>query len=86
MTKVSPNDKCICGSGTKFKKCCGPRDGLNEIDYAEVQAYKEQRERDYIARCNNPRRAGAGAAMTLMHFASMYSESPYKQPPRPPIW
>ena len=86
MTKVSPNDKCICGSGTKFKKCCGPRGGLNEIDYAEVQAYKEQRERDYVARRNNPRRAGAGAAMMLMHFASMGSmHLPYEQPTRPSI-
>jgi hypothetical protein len=23
--KVRPNDPCICGSGKKFKKCCGPR-------------------------------------------------------------
>jgi uncharacterized protein YecA (UPF0149 family) len=21
--KVKPNDKCPCGSGKKFKKCCG---------------------------------------------------------------
>ncbi len=23
ITKQGPNDKCLCGSGKKFKKCCG---------------------------------------------------------------
>ena len=23
--KVGPNDPCICGSGKKYKKCCGAR-------------------------------------------------------------
>ena len=24
-TKVGPNDPCPCGSGRKYKKCCGMR-------------------------------------------------------------
>jgi hypothetical protein len=67
MSKLSPNDKCICGSGTKFKKCCGPRGGLNEIDHAEVQAYREQSDRDYASRPRSRTRP------SLVHFAHMYS-------------
>jgi hypothetical protein len=26
MPKVGRNDPCYCGSGKKFKKCCGLRD------------------------------------------------------------
>lgn len=25
MIKISPNDICPCGSGMKYKKCCGRR-------------------------------------------------------------
>jgi hypothetical protein len=24
-TKAGRNDACLCGSGKKFKKCCGPK-------------------------------------------------------------
>ncbi len=44
--KIGPNKPCSCGSGRKFKKCCGPRGGLTEIQYAEDQAYREKRERE----------------------------------------
>ena len=34
MAKLKPNDKCYCGSGRKYKKCCQRRDttGFDERD------------------------------------------------------
>lgn len=38
-----PNDKCPCGSGKKFKKCCmgnGQYDGRRELTAQEMAEYK----------------------------------------------
>lgn len=55
--RLGPNDPCRCGSGLKFKKCCLPHGGLTPIERAEVEAYREKRERE--------RPAGAGTAAML---------------------
>jgi len=39
------NKPCMCGSGIKFKKCCGPRGGLTQLEFDEVQAHKENQAR-----------------------------------------
>lgn len=69
-TKVGPNQPCTCGSGKKFKKCCGPRGGLTEIEYAEEQAYKDEAARE---RAKRPRRHPSLPAALFGLFGSMYS-------------
>jgi hypothetical protein len=32
MSKIQPNDPCPCGSGKKYKKCCGNRPALKYKD------------------------------------------------------
>lgn len=56
--RLGPNDPCRCGSGLKFKKCCLPHGGLTPLERAEVEAYREKRERE--------RPAGGGAALPMM--------------------
>ncbi|WP_269082983.1 SEC-C metal-binding domain-containing protein [Sporosarcina globispora] len=29
MSKISRNDPCPCGSGKKYKKCCGSKDAVS---------------------------------------------------------
>ena len=29
--KIKRNDKCPCGSGKKFKKCCGINEGFRHV-------------------------------------------------------
>ena len=36
MTKVRPNDPCPCGSGKKYKKCCGSPDAVYTRELNEV--------------------------------------------------
>lgn len=55
--RLGPNDPCRCGSGLKFKKCCLPHGGLTPVERAEVEAHRENRERE--------RPAGAGSAAVL---------------------
>ena len=79
--KIGPNQPCTCGSGVKFKKCCGPRGGLTEIEYAEEQAYKYERDRERILR---PRRGKS--AMIPFLFAGMMGmdlSGPGPAPPTP---
>ena len=81
MKYSGPNGPCTCDSGKKYKKCCGPRGGLTEIGYAEVQAYNEERDREYAKK---PRRESKMPFLT--DFAAM--ADPYlhsSPPPRPPI-
>lgn len=40
--KISPNQPCDCGSGRKFKKCCGPRGRVTDPMLAEQQAHSEE--------------------------------------------
>lgn len=45
--KIERNQSCLCGSGFKFKKCCGPE--LKDPDYEEAyKAYKEERYNDAL--------------------------------------
>lgn len=82
-TKISPNQSCICGSGAKFKKCCGPRGGLTQIEYDEVQAYREDEARE---RAKRPRSRGDKMPF-LLYFASMCAPAQaFSSPaPRPSI-
>lgn len=63
--KLGPNDPCRCGSGLKFKKCCLPHGGLTPLERAEVEAYREKRERE--------RPAGGGAVLPMMMAFGMMS-------------
>lgn len=40
------NEPCECGSGLKFKKCCGARGRIQTISVAEELAYREARLRE----------------------------------------
>lgn len=54
---ISPKDKCPCGSGRKYKKCCGLNSAAN---------YEEQLERNYrLFRCTEVRLADK--ALTVLH-------------------
>lgn len=84
MTKQAykgPNKPCTCGSGRKYKKCCGPRGGLTEIEYAEEMAYREERSRNSRGRS---RKASAFLPL-MMGFASMAYDvpGPGPMPPKP---
>jgi DNA-binding SARP family transcriptional activator len=37
MAKIGRNDPCPCGSGRKYKKCCGPRDQAAAVERAAAQ-------------------------------------------------
>lgn len=41
MTKIGRNDKCNCGSGIKFKKCCEPK--TRETKFTTGQPYSSQK-------------------------------------------
>lgn len=77
--KIGPNEPCCCGSGKKFKKCCGPRGGLTEIQYAEEQARYEDRMR-------TPRRRSSGLPLLGLLAAGFtgYATGPGPAPPTPP--
>ena len=34
MAKIGRNDACPCGSGQKYKRCCGPRDNAAATERA----------------------------------------------------
>lgn len=34
MAKIGRNDPCPCGSGQKYKRCCGPRDDAAAVERA----------------------------------------------------
>ncbi|MFC1937968.1 SEC-C metal-binding domain-containing protein, partial [Chloroflexota bacterium] len=40
MSKIGRNDPCPCGSGKKYKKCCGitgdSKSGISEPNYFEI--------------------------------------------------
>lgn len=76
MQYTGPNGPCTCGSGTKYKKCCGPRGGLTKIEYAEEQAHREERARD---RASRPRNSSAFPSM--LAFAVMGQSAMSSCPP-----
>ena len=45
--KIGPNQPCDCGSGRKFKKCCGARGRITVVSVAEDMAYNEERWREH---------------------------------------
>lgn len=83
MKHTGQNGPCTCGSGLKYKKCCGTRGGLTPLEYAEEQAYKEERTRNKVLQAKD----GLGSKMPfLTYFAAM--ANPYinsGRMPRPPI-
>jgi len=81
MKYSGPNGPCTCDSGKKYKRCCGPRGGLTQIEYAEEQAYKEERAREYAKK---PRRASTLPFIT--YFAAMADPFIHsRSAPRPSI-
>jgi len=69
-TKIKPNERCPCGSGKKYKKCCG-RLGKNSTDatlsgggptmtYATVDSASLQKDAEYVVE-----RAQAGIASVV---------------------
>lgn len=77
--RLGPNEPCRCGSGLKFKKCCLPHGGLTPLERAEVEAYREKRERE--------RPAGGNSSMLPMMLAfgamSALDTRPVFPTPRP---
>jgi hypothetical protein len=59
------NEPCECGSGTKFKKCCGARGRITVMSVAEDMAYCE-------ARVREPRKKSksTGAFLSFATFAA----------------
>ena len=46
IVKVSRNEPCPCGSGKKYKKCCGSKDTVlitDVIDHEVLELQKEAR-------------------------------------------
>ena len=41
VLKVGRNEPCVCGSGVKFKDCCGPK-GPAHLEKLQRKRYKEQ--------------------------------------------
>lgn len=41
MTKIYPNDLCPCGSGKKYKKCCGIKKSLKDYDLKRTNLHLE---------------------------------------------
>lgn len=39
VKKIGRNKKCICGSGLKFKKCCGQSSGQNQLSNNKTNKY-----------------------------------------------
>ena len=37
MAKIGRNDPCPCGSGQKYKRCCGPRDAAAAAERAAAE-------------------------------------------------
>lgn len=84
MKYTGPNGPCTCDSGKKYKKCCGPRGGLTEIGYAEVQAYKEERTRNKVLQAKDG--LVSSKMPFLMYFAAMADPYLNEMPaPRPSI-
>ena len=43
VKKVGRNDPCPCGSGKKYKKCCGANEEVTEpVSYTHLDVYKRQ--------------------------------------------
>lgn len=50
MDHIGPNDRCNCGSGQKFKKCCGAPKGYNPPLALTDEELKERENRRASAR------------------------------------
>src|ERR1700693_1509911 len=80
--KTGRNDPCPCGSGKKFKKCCGS-EGLRAVGPVETEAYDPVEafwySRGELARQGCPRFLGDLLAATEM-VAGWLAESPEEEP------
>ena len=81
MNKIGPNKPCSCGSGRKFKKCCGPRGGLTKMQYDEEQAYIEDRDREYMLKCVRDKRKDF--MLPMIPMLGMFEDGPGPAPPPP---
>ena len=68
LMKISPNEPCDCGSGRKFKKCCGARGRVTVVSVAEGMAHSEERWREHAKKPKSKR-----SKMPFFLFASMMS-------------
>ena len=48
--KIGRNESCPCGSGKKYKKCCGPKDHKMEVAMSDsfVQRYLGKRYKEEV--------------------------------------
>lgn len=81
MSKIGPNQPCDCGSGKKFKKCCGARGRIPVVKVAEDMAYSEERWREHAKK---PKPKG-DAIIPMAIFAAMAGDipGPGPVPPKP---
>src|SRR6202162_5560734 len=80
--KTGRNDPCLCGSGKKFKKCCGS-EGLRAVEPVETKAFDPVESfwsyRGELARQDCPRFLGdllATAEMVVDWLAESAEEEP----------
>ncbi|MCI5052628.1 MAG: SEC-C domain-containing protein [Simkaniaceae bacterium] len=68
MTKPGRNDPCPCGSGKKYKKCCGAKQGPKKI-YASVLSNSNDRVSSLLSSISTSS-ASANALEKLKNSAS----------------
>jgi hypothetical protein len=79
--RIGPNQQCDCGSGKKFKKCCGARGRITDPVQAEQQAHNEERWRE-----QRKKPKSKDAALIPFLFAGMLGadlSGPGPAPPKP---
>ena len=45
MKKIGRNDLCPCGSGKKYKNCCGSVEAVRQREYEEAMRQREEEEK-----------------------------------------
>lgn len=81
-SRIGPNEPCDCGSGKKFKKCCGALGRVTDPVQAEQDAIHEEYLRE---RAKNPRKRGSMVPF-ILGFSALAHEAlsgPGPLPPRP---
>lgn len=79
--RIGPNQPCDCGSGKKFKKCCGARGRITDPVQAEQQAHSEE----YWREQRKKPKTGKDAVLfpLLFGMAGMSYHGPGPAPPKP---
>lgn len=79
--KIGPNQPCDCGSGKKFKKCCGARGRITDPVRAESLAHSEDYWRE---QAKKPKKKSDRALIPLLFgMAGMSYPGPGPAPPKP---